>query len=116
MRPKNYKGRCLKRTLSKCDGVVKTYDEVQYAFADLIQSDRKIVSFSCNVPLDGDYTTDFVCTKTDGDLMVRECVYRKTLGLPRTCRLLDQSLEYWTNHGVNDWGIVIERSNENEKE
>lgn len=34
MRKKNYKGRCEKRKLSKCEGVCKTYDVIQYAYAD----------------------------------------------------------------------------------
>ena len=40
----------------------------------------------------GEYTSDFVCTKTDGDLMVRECVFRKFLMKPLTVKLLDASI------------------------
>ena len=40
-----------------------------------------------NVILDGekcgDYMTDFVCTKIDGELMVRECISRKLLSRPQ---------------------------------
>ena len=57
---------------------------------------------------EGDYTSDFVCVKTDGDLMVRECVFRKFLKKPMTVKLLDASRDYWNNHGVSDWGIVID--------
>ena len=32
MRKKNYKGRCEKRKLDKCQGVCKTYDDIQYAY------------------------------------------------------------------------------------
>jgi len=43
---------------------------------------------------------------------VRECVFRKKLSLPRTCKLLDLSREYWTKRGINDWAIVIEQEEE----
>ena len=79
MRKKNFKGRCEKRVLGKCVEVCRTYDAIQYAYADLLQASDKIKEIRCNVLLDGlevgEYTSDFVCTKADGDLMVRECVY-----------------------------------------
>lgn len=49
-----------------------------------------------------------LCTKTDGDLMVRECVFRKFLMKPLTVKLLDASREYWLKRGVTDWGVVID--------
>jgi len=80
MRKKNFKGRCEKRVVSKCIDVCRTYDPIQYAYADLLTVDDTIQEFRCNVPMnDLDYTTDFLCTKVGGDLMVRECVYRKFL-------------------------------------
>lgn len=112
MRKKNFKGRCEKRVLPKCAEVCRTYDPIQYAFADMLQADEGIKEIRCNVPLDGldlgEYTTDFVCVKSDGDLMVRECVYRKFLMKPLTVKLLDASKDYWLRHGVNDWGLVID--------
>ena len=112
MKKKNYKGRCEKRTLSKCVGICRTYDEIQSGYADILQTDDTITEFRCNVLLDGltegDYTTDFVCTKSDGDLMVRECVHRKLLSKPMTVKLLDLSRQYWLNRGVTDWGLVID--------
>lgn len=112
MRKKNYKGRCQKRALSKCTDVVRTYDSIQYAFADLLESNKEVQEIKCNVLLDGltegDYTSDFVCIKTSGDLMVRECVFRKYLTKPLTVKLLDVSREYWLRHGVTDWGLVID--------
>lgn len=115
MKKKNYKGsRCEKRYLSKCaDGVAKTYTDIESRLADLLQKDDAVREFRCNVPLDGfsegDYCSDFVCTKSDGDLMVRECVYRKVLTKPMTVRLLDASREYWLRHGVSDWAVVVEK-------
>ena len=115
MKKKGYKGsRCEKRYLSKCaDGVAKTFTDIESRFADLLQQDNDIKEFRCNVFLEGfpegDYCSDFVCIKTDGDIMVRECVYRKMIAKPMTVRLLDASKEYWLRHGVSDWGIVVEK-------
>lgn len=76
MRKKNFKGRCEKRMIGKCSDVCRTYDAIQYAYADLLQESDEVKEIRCNVLLDGldvgEYTSDFVCTKADGDLMVRE--------------------------------------------
>ena len=110
MRKKNYKGRCEKRVLSKCKEVCRTYDDIQSKYAELLQKSDSITEIRCNVLLDslesGEYTSDFVCVKTDGDMMVRECVNRKYLTKPMTVKLLDASRNYWLRHGVTDWGIV----------
>ena len=62
-------------------------------YADLLQASDEIKEIKCNVLLDGlevgEYTSDFVCTKADGDLMVRECVFRKFLMKQLTVKLLD---------------------------
>lgn len=111
MRKKNYKGRCTKRILSKSTEVVRTYEPLQYAYADMLQSDESIREIRCNVLLDGlpegEYTSDFVCIKTDGDMIVRECVQRKLLMKPMTIKLLDVSRDYWLRRGVVDWGLVV---------
>ena len=52
MRKKNYKGRCEKRIIEKCNGVCRTYDAVQYSYADILQKMDDIVEIRCNVPLD----------------------------------------------------------------
>ena len=115
MRPTKIKDRCTKRKLTKCEVVAKTYDKIQTAFADVLERDSNIISIKCNVPLDGeDYTTDFVCTNKDGDLIVRESVFRSKLSLPRTCKLLDISRKYWLKRGVKDWAIVVEKENRDE--
>lgn len=112
MRKKNYKGKCQKRALSKCNEVCRTYDDVQYVYAETLQQNKDIVEIKCNVLLDNiledEYTTDFVCLKSNNDIMVRECVQRKYLAKPMTVNLLNASYEYWLNHGVVDWGIVID--------
>lgn len=112
MRKKNYKGRCEKRRIGKCDGICRTYDAIQSAYADILQADESIREIRCNVLLDGllegEYTSDFFCVKTDGDVMVRECVQRKFLMKPMTVKLLDASRGYWLRRGVKNWGIVID--------
>jgi len=121
MRPLKIKDRCTKKKLKKSDEVIRTYDKIQTAYAEILDRDENIKSIQCNVPLEdldeGEFTTDFLCTKIDGDILVRECVFRKKLSLPRTCKLLDISREYWLKRGVTDWGIVIEKEEkENEEE
>lgn len=112
MKKKNYKGRCEKRVLSKSTEVCRLYDAIQAGYADRLQECEEIKEIRCNVLmeglLEGEYTSDFVCVKTDGDLMVRECVQRKFLTKPMTVKLLDASCKYWQNHGVSDWGLVID--------
>jgi len=110
---KNYKGRCIKLSLSKCKVACRTYSPMQLEYAKQLNDDDSIREIKCNVLLDdleGDekYTTDFVCIKQDGDLLVRECAYRKHLSRPLTAKLLDLSREYWLRHGCLDWGIVID--------
>ena len=113
MKKKDYKRRCEKISLSKCDGgICRAFNPIQLKYAQMLQGDESIVSFHCNVLMnglaEGEYTTDFVCTKDDGDLMVRECVFRKNLLRPTTAKLLDASREYWLRHGVVDWGLVVD--------
>jgi hypothetical protein len=112
VRKKNFKGRCEKRIITKCSEVCRTYDAIQYAYADILQASDEVKEIRCNVPLNGrdisEYTSDFVCVKSDNDLMVRECVFRKFLMKPLTVKLLDASREYWLRHGVTDWGLVID--------
>ena len=121
MRAKTFRGsRCTKRKLKKCEEIAKTYDKIQTKYADILDRDENIKSIRVNVVLEGldegEFTSDFVCTKTDGDLMVRECVFRKKLFLPRTCKLLDASMQYWAKRGIADWGIVVEMEEETNEE
>ncbi|WP_028243219.1 hypothetical protein [Pseudobutyrivibrio ruminis] len=111
MRKRNYKGRCTKKTLPKCQDVCRTYDALQEVYAEVLSQSEDIKEFRCNVYLEGlkegDYTSDFVCTKQDGSIMVRECVYRSRLTKPMNYKLLEASREYWRHRGVLDWGIII---------
>ena len=97
MRNKNYKGRCEKRTSEKSREICRIYDDIQKTYLSVLEGLEM-----------GDYTSDFVCIKADGDLLVRECVFRKYLTKPKTVKLLDVSRTYWQRRGVQDWGLVID--------
>lgn len=116
---KDYKGRCTKKKLRKCQDVARLYDKIQIAYADKLEKDNSVKEIRCNVLLEGleegEFTSDFLCIKSDGDYMVRECVWRKKLTLPRTAKLLDASRKYWMRRGVTDWGIVIEKENNDDE-
>lgn len=118
MKPKGYKRtRCEKRTMSKCaDGVARTYNIIESRYADKLEQNPDVKEFRCQVLLDGlemgEYCSDFVAAKMDGDLMVRECVFRKHLTKPMTAKLLDASRLYWRRRGVGDWGIVVDKNEE----
>ncbi len=114
MRPKNYKGSgCIKKKISKCKDVIRIYDKIQNAYTDILEKDSDIASIQCNVVLEDtegkEYTTDFLCVKTNGDYMVRECVFCRKLTLPRTCKLLDISRKYWARRGITDWAVVVDK-------
>lgn len=49
MRRKNYKGKCEKRRVSKCKDVCRTYNDIQYAYSEMLQHDNQIKEFQCNV-------------------------------------------------------------------
>ena len=115
MRKKNYKGRCEKQSLEKFATICKTYEPLQTAYANILANSKDIVEARCNVVLDdecSEYMTDFVCTKSDGEIMVRECMSRKLLSRPQMAALLDKSHTYWLRRGVKDWGIVTDAAEE----
>lgn len=116
MKPIKTKDRCTKKRLEKCEEIARLYSKIAVAYADILEADDGIQTIACNVPMEGlsvgGYSSDFVCTRTDGSQMVRECVWRRKLLSPRTAKLLDASREYWLKRGVQDWGIVIEKEGE----
>ena len=115
MRKKNFKGRCEKQSLDKFVTICKTYEPIQTAYASILVENKDVSEVRCNVVLDGEcaeYMTDFVCTKIDGDLMVRECISRKLLSRPQMAAMMDMSRTYWLRHGVMDWGIVVDVAEE----
>jgi hypothetical protein len=108
------KGRCEKKKIGKCQEVCRTYDKVQAACLDYLSRSEDIAEIQSNVFLDGleedaEYTTDFMCKKSNGDLLVRECVYRKNLLRPSVALLLEKSRQFWFKRGVLDWQVVVEK-------
>lgn len=114
MRKKKFKGRCEKRSLSKCEGIFRSYDILQSKYADVLEEDPNVKAFQCNVLMEGldigEYTSDFVCTRADGTVFVRECTYRKNLVRAQTINLLAASQKYWHSRGIYDWKLVIDAS------
>lgn len=111
MRKENYKGRTEKRKVGKCANICVTYDDLHKKLTDILDKDKEIKEFRCNVLMDGvGYTSDVVATAEDGHLIVYECVYRKTLIRPSVGKLLNLSRDYWMKHGVlqEDWRLVID--------
>lgn len=95
--------------------ICKTYEPIQSAYANILVENKDVSEVRCNVVLDGEcaeYMTDFVCTKINGDLMVRECISRKLLSRPQMAAMMDMSRTYWLRHGVTDWGIVVDAAKE----
>ena len=109
----NPKTRCIKLNLSKSSDVCRCYSELQSKYARILEARDDVELFTCNMPLNGlamgNYTSDFFVRRTDGTLMIRECVNRNHLTKPMTVRLLDASRDYWNRRGVTDWGIVLEK-------
>ena len=94
----------------RCDNPV--FGRIMSDLGTFLGKENSIIEFQCNVMLSGleagEYSSDFVCEKQNGDLMVRECVERRFLKKPMTVKLLDASREYWTRRGITDWGIVTD--------
>lgn len=112
MRNSNTHSVTLKRQLKKCQVVFNAYNDIQYAYGIKLDSNPDVVDIKCNVKLvecpEGEhYTTDFYCTKINGEIMVRECVDKEKLLKPLTAKMLDISRNYWLSKGVVDWGIVL---------
>lgn len=98
--------------VSKSKEVCRFYDAIQSKYADILQADKNIVDICCNVQLEslpeGEFTSDFLCVKKNGEYMVMECVQRRYLKKTMTAKLLDISRSYWLKHNISDWGLVID--------
>ena len=120
MRKQIQKGRCTKLMLDKCKTVCCLYDKVQIAAAKMLNREPSVCQFECNVPL-GDaavndvnlpaepYTSDFLIFYDDGHKAVREAVYHAHLSRPSVAERLDISRHYWARHGIEDWGLIIDK-------
>lgn len=112
MRKRDFKGKVVKKKVSKAAAICRCYDDLQLAALDVFEADDNIVEIQMNVGIDDAelklYMTDFLCKRKNGEFLVRECAFRKVLLRPQTVKLLDGSRNYWHRRGVPDWGIVVE--------
>ena len=113
MRNRNNHSVTFKKKLNKSGKIFRAFTDLQLRYGDVLDSNKEVIDIKPNYLLKefelGDsFTSDFLCIKKDGSLMVRECVYKKNLLKPSTVKLLDASREYWLSKGVEDWGIVLD--------
>lgn len=112
MRKRDFKGKVVKKRALKAATVCRCYDDLQLKALDVFEADDDIVEIQMNIGLDDAelklYMTDFLCKRTNGSYLVRECAFRKVLLRPQTVKLLDSSRNYWHRRGVRDWGIIVE--------
>ena len=113
MRNKKTHSLTFKKKLNKSKSIFRAYNELQFKYGEELDSNVEIVEIKSNVLLEdfelGDnFTSDFVCIKSNGELMVRECISKKVLMKPSNIKLLDASYNYWKNKGVEDWGLVLD--------
>ena len=107
----------INEILEFCNKLDVTLQQVNNILTELSENNDEVVEIKSNVKLIGcdlgdRFTSDFVCTKTNGELMVVECIEKEKLLKPLTCKMLDCSRNYWLSKGVNDWRLVIgEESN-----
>jgi len=115
LRNSNTRARCEKRQLSKCQGVCRTYSDIQFAMADYLEKDDAVKEFVCNYALkdfsikDGNYTSDFFCRLISGEIVIYECVLQKHLTRAKTVQLLDASRTYWLKRGAM-WRLATDAS------
>lgn len=103
----------MKRKIKKSEKIFHAFSDVQFKCVESLEENDEVVEIRLNLKLIGlefgyNYTSDFVCVKSDGKLMIRECVLRKNLLKSTTAKLLDASRNYWLARGNKDWGIVID--------
>ena len=111
----NTRSKTIKKKLGKCKNIFYAHSNLQFEYGNNLDLNDDIVEIKCNVKLIGcelgdSYTSDFVCIKRSGEIMVRECVEKSKLIKPLTCKMLDSSRNYWLSKGVDDWGIVLNDS------
>ncbi len=110
---RNIKSRCRSYTkaLTKSKKRFVAYNEVQLKYADVLEKDNDVVDIRANVRLKdfelGNYSTDFVVTKSDGSISVIETVFKKNLFRKGTIECLDASYKYWQQKGVTDFKVVV---------
>lgn len=84
MRNSNTRSKTLKRKIKKSEKIFHAFSDVQCKYLESLEENDEVAEIRFNVKLVGFefgdyYTSDFICIKGDGQLMIRECVLRKNL-------------------------------------
>lgn len=113
MRNVNTRTKTLKCKLNKCKNIFYAYSDIQFQYGKYLDSLDEIIEIFPNIKISddevqGNYTSDFYCIKSNGEIMVRECLYKSKLMKPLTCKYLDMSRNYWLKKGILDWGIILD--------
>ena len=110
MRNSNTRSKTFKKKLNKSKKIFYAFSELQYRYGEILDTKDEISEIKANIKLDleDNYTSDFYIVKTDGSVMVRECVYKDKLMKPNTIKLLDISRNYWLSKGIENWGLVLD--------
>lgn len=107
MQSKNYHGKTVKRYLSKCKDICRTWCDLQYAYADILQNSDSVKCFEVNIPILDSLTSDFLILYNNGTYKALECIERKNLNKPSYISKLQQSQEYWVSRGI-EWGVITD--------
>ena len=122
-----YKTGWLKKVINGVSTKIFSFAHVKTVYTDyengkllsdkLTEIDDDIAEIKCNVKLLGfelgdNYSTDFVCSKKNGELLIVETVLKKHLLKPMNCRLLDGSRRYWMGRGATDFRLAVGDKND----
>lgn len=105
MQSANYHGKITKRKLEKCKDICRTWCELQYQYAEILNNSDSVDNFQVNIPILDSLTSDFLILYKNGSYKVFECIERKNLSKPSYISKLQSSLNYWSEKGI-DWGII----------
>lgn len=122
MRKASTKERYSTINLQKAGGPCKLFGNIQKAFALKLEQNPDVKAFQVNVlltPLDVEqpkgwipeepFMSDFLIEHINGSKVIREAVCRADLNRISVLQKLDYSYWYWQTQGISDWGLVVEK-------